>query len=99
MNAFFSNVVEKLEIEGYSTEDILLNFQLNTVFNIITKFKDHPSILKIRENVLANATFHFSMISEAAMSTEIKSLNKNKPTTLNQGDITPVYKKKRRTDR
>ena len=83
MNAFFSNVVKKLEIEGYSTEDIPFNFELNTVSNIITKFKDHPSILKIRENVLVNETFHFSMISEAAMSTEIKSLNKNKPTTFN----------------
>ena len=37
----------------------------------------HPSILKIRENVLVNETFHFSMISEAAMSTEIESLKFN----------------------
>ena len=82
MNAFFSNVVEKLEIEGYFTEDIPPNFKLNTIFNIITKFKDHPNILKIRENVQVNETFHFSTISEAAMSTEIKALNKNKPTTF-----------------
>ena len=75
------NVVEKLELEGYSTDDIPLNLELNTVSNIITKFKDHPSILNIRENVLLNETFHFSMISEAAMSTEIKSLNKTNPTT------------------
>ena len=44
MNAFFSNVVERLETERYSTGDIPPNFELNTVSNIITKFKDHPSI-------------------------------------------------------
>ena len=84
MNAFCSSkVVGKLEIEGYSTEDIPHNFELNTVSNIITKFKDHPSILKITENAPVNETFHFSMISEAAMSTVIKSLSKNKLTTFN----------------
>ena len=38
-----------------------------------------------------NETSHFSMISEAAMSTEIKSLNKSKPTTFNNIPIKIIF--------
>ena len=83
MNVFFSEVVEKLEITGFSTERYFYDVDMNHTSNIIEKFKDHPSILKIKEIIHVSEPFHFSMTNEADISTEILALNTKKPTTFN----------------
>ena len=50
MNDFFSNAVVNLGIKGYQ-EDCLPNIDGDNIISIINKFKNHPSILKIKERV------------------------------------------------
>ena len=81
-NNYFSNVVNKLNIEGFETDYIFIP-ELDNISNIIEKFKSHPSIQKIKENINIEAKFHFENISEPMVQKQIASLNKKKPTTFN----------------
>ena len=83
LNTFFSNVVENLDIKGYETDDFLYNPEIDSISNIIEKFKNHPSILTINENVKVEGSFHFSTVNESMIKEKIKSLDKRKPTTCN----------------
>ena len=78
-NEYFSNVVKNLNVEGF---EILhcFNPEIDNISSIIEKFKDHPSIHKIKENVKVEAKFHFTDVSES-IKKKISSLVKRKPTT------------------
>ena len=82
-NAFFTNVVDNLDIQEFDTSDYSANPELDKTYNIIEKFKNHPSILKIKENVQVKTEFHFDEINEAGIKDNINSLDKKKPTTFN----------------
>ena len=82
MNDFFSSIITNLNIEGYNT-DFCPNPNLSEIYNILEKFKGHPSILKIKETVKIVSEFHFSSVSEASVRDKINSLNKNKTSTYN----------------
>ena len=81
-NDYFSNVVKNLNIEGFDI-DYCYNPELDKISNIVEKFKNHPSIQKIKENVKVDAKFHFENVSELTAEKIISSLDKRKPTTLN----------------
>ena len=49
----------------------------------MTKFAEHPSILKIKQMIHTKNKFTFSMSNVADITTEINNLNVNKPTTFN----------------
>ena len=83
MNNFFSNIVENLNITGYSTEEIPCNSEKDIIPNIITKFSNHPSIIKIKDKNDIRDGFHFSMCNVDEISTHLQSLNIKKPTTCN----------------
>ena len=53
-NTFFSKAVENLDAKGYETEDFVYNLEISVVDNIIHKFRNHPSILKIKEVVVVD---------------------------------------------
>ena len=76
MNKFFSQVVDNLEINGYNTNDFLPDTNLDDISNIIIKFKNHPSILKINENMNVCEPFQFSFKSNTEISEEVKKLNR-----------------------
>ena len=82
MNNYFKDAVGTLDIQGYccnfSPED-----PMNIVKNAIIKFKDHPSVLKIKQNIKVSELFSFSKVNTYEMQEEIRKLNKNKPTTDN----------------
>ena len=63
LNSFFTNAVSNLKIEGFKTE-YCFNPELDKISNVIEKFKNHPSILKIKEKVKVEAKFHFSTVTE-----------------------------------
>ena len=50
------------------------NTELDTISNIIERFKNHPNILKIKDNVKIETKFQFL---------SVKEYNKRKPTTFN----------------
>ena len=77
MNNFFSSVVQNLE-------NLNINEKSNDpVGNAVDKFKNQPSIQKIKERVNVGTKFKFSLGSEDSMRSVINELNINKPTTYN----------------
>ena len=80
-NAFFTNVVDNLDIQEFDTSDYLADPELDKIY-IIEKFKNHPSILKIKENVQVETKCHFDEINEAGIKDNINSLDKKKPNHL-----------------
>ena len=80
--SFFSNVVKNLDIKGFEA-NYSENPELDVISNIIEKFKHHPSIQKIKENVNVEIKFHFSTVSESVIKDKINSLDKKKPSTFN----------------
>ena len=80
-NDYFSNIVTNLEIG----ENVSKTFhcQFNPVYSAIDKFKNHPSILAIKNNVHKHNNFSFNMIDTTSVNTIISNLNTNKPTPLN----------------
>ena len=64
-NSYFTKVVENLDIEGFVICDYSYVPELNYISNIVEKFKNHPSILKIKENVKIEEGFHFSPVDES----------------------------------
>ena len=82
MNDFFTNIVDKLEIEGFQTENFEYNFEIDHISNIIAKFKEHPSIHKIKETINILQHFSFSISTEADIAANIKALDVKKTTTF-----------------
>ena len=56
---------------------------MDYISNIIEKFKNHPSIIKIKENVNVDTYFYFTTVDELVINNNIYSLDKKKPTTFN----------------
>ena len=81
-NNFFTNVVKNLDIIGFET-NYSDDPELDKISNIIKKFKNHPSVTKIKENVYVEGQFHFSTVTETVIKEKINSLDKNKPSTFN----------------
>ena len=71
-----------MNIEGYEV-NYCYNSELDDISNIINKFKSHPSILKLKENIKLEENFHFEDVSDAIVKNKISSLDKRKPTTFN----------------
>ena len=93
LNAFFTNVVENLDIQGFNTSDYSADSELDNTYNIIEKFKNHPSILKIKENVQVETKFHFDEVNEPGIKDKINSFDKKKPTTFNNIPMTIAGRK------
>ena len=72
LNNFFSDAVSKLNIIGYQNE--FSNTGHDKIFNSIQEFKDHPSILKIKQNIHVNEKFTFSKSNPADITMLIKIL-------------------------
>ena len=47
------------------------------------KFKNHPSVIEIKEEIEVIDRFSFPETNDEDMVVKIKRLNKNKPTTFN----------------
>ena len=75
------NSVSKLNIEDPFFDST--NEDFTGVEKALEKFKEHPSILKIKENYNFDETFHFNDKSVSDMEYEISRLNPNKTTSYN----------------
>ena len=81
MNNYFINAVKELQLKGYMNEGIYDDKQ--DISRCITKYNKHPSIIKIKENVIVRDKIAFSLTNLRNIEEKIANLNLNKPTTLN----------------
>ena len=90
MNNFFTNIIKNLEIEGYNTDEFLPDIKLDDISNIIQKFINHPSILKIKEQIHIQYPFSFPTRTNIEISECIKKLNNKKTGTYNTIPVTII---------
>ena len=74
-NTFFPSAVANLDVEGFKTDDFAYNLGDSPIENIIRKFRNHPSIVKIK------VLFHLSESKESDISEKFAKLNIKKSTT------------------
>ena len=82
LNTFFSDSVKSLDINGYQFPNKTIA-KLDFIENAINKFKEHPSIIRIREKIKPNKKFDFQSTTIEQVANEMSKLNRNKPTTQN----------------
>ena len=80
LNSFFTNALNYLNIEGFKTE-YCLNPDLDNISNIIDKFRNHPSVLNIKDNVTVEVKFTFTTVNNFVIKEKINSMDKKKPST------------------
>ena len=81
MNDYFTDITETLNIPKYIShelEEVLPS--KSSITQLIEYYKDHPSILEIKEHNQNNASFSFDYVSPTIIKTEIDSLKSNKVT-------------------
>ena len=81
MNDYFVNITKNLDIPEIEIEQLPLNTDIvciDPIDTILYNYKNHPSVLKIRENVTYTETFTFSQINEIQIKKEILELNPKK---------------------
>ena len=88
LNNYFLDVIENLGIKPYSStsntepEDVEI-INLSQIDKIISKYKNHPSILKIKENVKTKEKCSFSKPTIDNVETTLLSLYSKKATIEN----------------
>ena len=80
-NNFFEHAVDNLEIQEYqSNHHIDINSISDDLIDYaIAKYKNHPSIIMINENVSFESRFSFTVVNEDDIQREILNLNPKKP--------------------
>ena len=83
LNTFFSNVVKELNIK--IKKDLLCDVSNinDPVERAIQKYKNHPSMQRIKETFDNDKTFSFDLVSPDTIFKEIVSLDTNKSTNSN----------------
>ena len=76
-NNFFSNMVKKLKIPKFNSNDSVTENIKDPVFKAILKYKNHPSILAIQK-YSKNKIFHFEEVNIGEIEKEILKLDKTK---------------------
>ena len=69
---FFSNIVKKLNIPKFNSNNSVTENIKDPVFKVILKYKNHPSILAIQK-YRKNKTFHFGEVNIGEVEKEIKA--------------------------
>ena len=90
LNTYFIESVQNLEIEKFaddSVERAQLEDRDEVIENILEKYKSHPSILKIKENVTVENKFSFQDATEDHIYLKINSLDPKK--ACKENDIPP----------
>ena len=82
LNKYFIHIIENLEIEHYNeimdNENIGSNNGRKAIETIITKYKNHPSILKIKEHNKVTEKFTFSKPTPNDLDVHLISLDSKK---------------------
>ena len=83
LNSFFTAAVESLNIESFLTENT--NVLAENLQGIVDQYANHPSIIKINENVREGTNFSFKAMTPQDFECETLKLDSRKANS--QGDI------------
>ena len=83
LNSFFTAAVENLNIESFLTENT--NVLAENLQGIVDQYANHPSIIKIDENVREDTNFSFKDMLPQDFQSETLKLDSRKANS--QGDI------------
>ena len=75
---FFDKAVSSLDLAENSYILNKVDDETDPVEKALHKFKDHPSIIEIRNQVVNDVNFSFSSVTEKEMMKEIEVLNTKK---------------------
>lgn len=78
-NDYFTNVVKTLNIQESITEDEVED----NIEDCISRYENHESIIRIKQNINIDNNFQFSASNLENMENKINDLNIHKPTTIN----------------
>ena len=79
LNNFYMESVENLEVERYlPNNNLAIDENLDKIDKIVKQFQNHPSILKINENVKIEEKFKFKDTTDDKMFSKINSLDATK---------------------
>ena len=78
LNNFFVDSVADLDIELFLNEKIRSTDSNDEIVKIIGKYKDHPSVLKIKEHVKIDQRFEFSNVTTEKIEIDISLLDSKK---------------------
>ena len=76
LNNFFSNIVKKLNIPKFNSNNSVTENMKGPVFKAILKYKNHPSILAIQK-YSKNKTFHFEEVNSSESRKKNSSIRQN----------------------
>ena len=76
-NLYFKSVTDSLELFDWSLQS---NGSCDELQNIIKRFSNHPSIIKIKDKIKLNKKFSFQRVSEATVRKVVKNLPSDKAT-------------------
>ena len=76
-NSYFKSVTDCLELFNWPLQP---NVSCDKVQNIIKRFSNHPSIIKIKHKFKLNKNFSFQCVSETTIRKVVKSLPSDKGT-------------------
>ena len=84
-NNYFVDAVENLEIEYFVSDngDASIIEHEDVIDTIIRKYNSHPSILKIKGNIMVENTFEFIDMASGVIETDIIKLDKKKASMEN----------------
>ena len=91
LNNFFGNVIKNLMIPKYSEYDPSIDRFENRTIRAILKYRNHPSILAIRERKKTQINFCFKEVSIEEIQKEILNIN-NKKASRNSDIPTKIIK-------
>ena len=77
LNNFFSNIVKKLNIPKFNSNNSVKENIKDPVFKHILKYRNHPNVLAIQK-YSKNKTCHFEEVNIVEVEKEILKLDKNK---------------------
>ena len=81
-STFFSNVVKKLEIPDVTFNLTDTDHILDPTHKAINKYRNHPSIIKIGENIKPDNIFEFNCVPPYIVLAAVKHLDPSKTTSF-----------------
>ena len=74
-NDFFEYAVDNLGLKEYASDENINLISDDPIDNVILKYKNHPSIIMINQNVSFESRFNFQVVNENDIKQEVSNLN------------------------